>query len=191
MSEKPNSSALWTDGEGRTWSTAINVNSVKRAQQLVNVNLLQVFDGDLLNRLADDPVLLVNTLYAVCKPQADERGVTEEQFGEILVGDTIEQAAEALVRGIIDFFPKDRRPVLNRLWTKTQGMNQAALELMGTKIDSAQVDQLVAATLEHASREFDSHVQKELAKLTEEPAEPASGSSSGNWPASSVSNQAP
>jgi hypothetical protein len=134
---------------------------------------------------------LVNTLYAVCKPQAEERSVTEEQFGELLVGDTIEQAAEALVRGIIDFFPKDRRPVLNRLWTKTQGMNQAALELLGTKIDSAQVDQLVAATLDHASREFDSQVQKELAKLTEEAAEPASGSSSGNWPESSVSTQAP
>ena len=81
--------------------------------------------------------------------------------------------------------------MLDRLWTKTQGMNQAALELLGTKIDSAQVDQLVAATLEHASREFDSHVQKELAKLTDEAAEPASGSSSGNWPESSVSTQAP
>ena len=198
MNESPNNGALWTDAQGRAWSTAVNVNTVKRAQQLTGVNLLQVFDGDLLNRLADDPVLLVNTLYAVCKPQAEERQVSEEAFGELLVGDAIEKAAEALVRGIIDFFPKGRRPVLDRLWTKTQGMNQAALELLGTKIDSAQVDQLVAATLDHASREFDSQVQKELAKLTtpprslvDTPLELASGSSSGNWPASSESSPVP
>ena len=65
-------------------------------------------------------MLLVNTLYAVCKPQADERDVSDEAFGELLVGDTIELAAAALVRGITDFFPKDRRAVLDRLWAATK-----------------------------------------------------------------------
>jgi lantibiotic modifying enzyme len=44
---------------------------------------LGVFDGQLLGRLADDPILLANTLYAVCKPQADERGIDDEAFGEL------------------------------------------------------------------------------------------------------------
>jgi hypothetical protein len=92
MSQTTTEAAIWTDAEGRTWSTAINVNAIRRAKDLVGVNLLDVFDGELLPRLADDPVLLVNTLYAVCKPQADERNVGDEAFGELLVGDAIETA---------------------------------------------------------------------------------------------------
>ena len=59
------------------------------------INLIEAADGQLFGQLASDPVLLVNTLYAVCKPQADERGVGEEEFGALLVGDTIEGAAKA------------------------------------------------------------------------------------------------
>ena len=73
----------WTDSENRSWSCAITVATVKRVQQLAKVNLLEAFDG-LLMKLADDPVSLANVLYAVCKLQADERDVTDEQFGELL-----------------------------------------------------------------------------------------------------------
>ena len=110
--------AFWTDSEGRRWSTAITVGTLKRVRDLVDVNLLDVFDGVLLGRLADDPVLLANTLYAVCKPQADERNVDDEAFGELLVGDAIEDAAQALVHGIASFFPQGRRAALTSLWTK-------------------------------------------------------------------------
>lgn len=181
----------WKDSQGRSWSMAVTISTVKRTRDLAGINLLDVFDGKLLSQLSQDPELLVNTIYAVCKPQADAAGVSDEQFGELLVGDAIEQAAEALVQGIIDFFPRDRRPVLNRLWAKTKSVNEATLELMGTKIDSEQVDQLVAATLASASREFDQRVQRELAKLADGSPEPELCSSPGSWPESSASTPAP
>ena len=89
--------AKWTDSEGREWSTAINVHAIQRARNLVGVNLVDAFDGKLFVQLADDPVLLVNTIYAVCKPQADERNISDEEFGALLVGDVIDHAA-GLVR---------------------------------------------------------------------------------------------
>ena len=148
-------SAAWTDGEGRRWSTTITVGTLKRVQELVDVNLLDVFDGVLLNRLADDPVLLANTLYAVCKPQADQRNIDDLAFGELLVGDTIEAAAEALVRGLSLFFPQQRRTALASLWAKMSRARSAMLDMATAKLDSPQMDQAIQVEIERAGAEMD------------------------------------
>ena len=178
MTPSTTDAAIWTDAENRTWSTAISVNAIRRVKELVGVNLLEVFDGEMLARLADDPVLLVNTLYAVCKPQADERDVSDEAFGELLVGDTIELAAAALVRGIADFFPKDRRAVLNRLWAATKRTRTEAIQMAMDKLDSPLVDQVITGAIQKASDEIDQRLR-------------SFGDSSGNSPESLASSPAP
>jgi hypothetical protein len=175
---KNEATTVWTDPAGRTWSTAINVNAIRRARDLAGVNLLEVFDGDLLPRLADDPVLLVNTLFAVCKPQADERSLTDEQFGELLVGDTIELAAAALVQGIADFFPQDRRAVLLRLWAATVRTRTEAIRMAKDKLDSPLVDQAIDAAIRQASNTIDQRLR-------------SFGDSFGSSPESSASIPAP
>ena len=160
MTPSTTDAAIWTDAENRTWSTAISVNAIRRVKELVGVNLLEVFDGEMLARLADDPVLLVNTLYAVCKPQADERDVSDEAFGELLVGDTIELAAAALVRGIADFFPKDRRAVLDRLWAATRRTRTEAIQMATDKLDSSLVEQAITGAIRKASDEIDQQLRK-------------------------------
>jgi len=178
MNEKLNSGALWIDAQGRSWSTAINVNTIKRVRELAGINLLEVFDGQLLNRLSEDPELLVNMLFAVCKPQADSQSVTAEAFAELLVGDAIEQAATALVQGLIDFFPKDRREVLRRLWTATGKAQTEAIKLVTSKLDATNIDATIAAVMEQAGNQID----RELQKLRD---------GSGNWQASSESIPVP
>jgi hypothetical protein len=170
--------AIWTDAENRTWSTAISVNAIRRVKELVGVNLLEVFDGEMLARLADDPVLLVNTLYAVCKPQADERDISDEAFGELLVGDTIELAAAALVRGIADFFPKDRRAVLDRLWAATKRTRTEAIQMATDKLDSPLVEQAITGAIRKASDEIDQRLR-------------SYGDTSGSSQESSASSPAP
>jgi len=172
MSEGKSNPAAWIDSLGRVWSTAISLNTIKRVRELVNVNLLEVFDGQLLNRLSGDPELLVNTLYAVCKPQADERGMSDEAFGELLVGDASEEATTALVQGLISFFPKDRREVLRRIWTKTGKLTAESMALITAKLDSANIDETIKAMLARASEEID----RELLSFR---------NASGNWRASS------
>ena len=159
MTPSTTETAIWSDAEGRSWSAAVSVNAIRRVKELVGVNLLEVFDGELLPRLADDPVLLVNTLYAVCKPQADERDVSDEAFGELLVGDTIELAAAALVRGITDFFPKDRRAVLERLWAATKRTRTEAIQMAMDKLDSPLVEQAITGAIQKASDEIDQRLR--------------------------------
>ena len=73
----------FTDNMGRAWTLVVNVAPVKRVRALCGVDLnsvIEVEDGKpsakLLERLSSDPVLLVDVLYAVCKPECDRLGVT-------------------------------------------------------------------------------------------------------------------
>lgn len=165
--------AAWRDNGGQTWSLTITVNTIKRVKQLVGVNLLEVFDGKLLGQLAEDPVLLVNTLYAVCQPQAEQREVSEEAFGESLVGDAIEQAAEALVQGLIDFFPQARRAVLARLWRATTEAQSQAVQLASDKLKSPLLNQALSGAMRKASDEIDLALAKFGEPSTNSPASSA------------------
>jgi hypothetical protein len=111
------------DNEGRSWSVSINVSSVKRIRDLVKVDLLALGDKDaqLLKRLATDPVVLVDVLYAACKPEADARNITDEMFGQAMGGEAIDRATTALMQEIADFFPSHQREPMNAALVK---MNQ-------------------------------------------------------------------
>ena len=91
----------FTDTAGRTWTVTVNVSGIKRVRDLLAVDLLDVANGDLLSRLADDPVLLVDVLYALLKPEADARGVTDEDFGRGLAGGVLDEASSALMKGLL------------------------------------------------------------------------------------------
>ena len=94
----------FTDNMGRAWTLVVNVATVKRVRALCGVDLnsvIEVEDGKpsakLLERLSSDPVLLVDVLYAVCKPECDRLGVSDEDFGSAMAGDSVDAATQALL----------------------------------------------------------------------------------------------
>jgi len=99
----------FTDSQSRTWSVVINVSAVKRVRDVLGVDLLDVANGDLLSRLADDPCVLVDVLYVLCKPETDAKGVTDEDFGRGMVGGALDEASSALMKELLDFFPRALR----------------------------------------------------------------------------------
>ena len=66
----------FADTTGRQWTIAVNVASIKRVRDLAQVDLLKIVENkcELLARLYDDPILLVDVLYCVVKPDADAAG---------------------------------------------------------------------------------------------------------------------
>lgn len=146
---------MWTDAGGRDWNTSVTVTTIKRVQSLVDVLLTDVTDTDLIDRLHGNVVLLANVLYAVCKPQADERHVTDEQFGELLVGDTIDRACTSLMEDISRFFPSGRRPIVQRLWTAAAKLEKAKLDLLDQKLTDDQLTRLIQRQAEIAGRQID------------------------------------
>lgn len=125
------------DTQGRDWRVEINVDAVKRLRSLLNVDLLGVLDDEcrLLARLHDDPVLLVDVLYCVCQPQADEQGISDEQFGRSMSGDALLHGSHALMESLADFFPNARqRGAFRNLLEKTRTMVERLLDYAESEI---------------------------------------------------------
>ena len=127
----------FTDNAGRAWTVTINVDAIKRVRTLAQVNLLDVLDDGckLLAELHDDPVLLVDVLYCICKPEADAQNVTDEEFGRAMSGDASLQASPALLEEMSYFFPNARqRAAMKELLKKTETVVERLLDHAETTI---------------------------------------------------------
>jgi hypothetical protein len=137
------------DTEGRNWSVGITVATIKRVRDLMDVDLMEAVEGKLLDRLSTDPVLLVDVVYAVCKPEADIVGVTDVQFGTAMAGDVIEHATVALIEAIIDFFPNPRdRATMRKVYTSTQRMMEKARDVIEHRLESGEMEKVEARLLQ-------------------------------------------
>lgn len=163
------------DKDGRDWSLAIDVNARKRVLAQCDVDLFSVLEGKLIDKLIADPGLLVDVIYAVCKPEADAANITPEQFGGRLVGDAIDSATTALIEDLIDFFPRVRRQVIRKAVDKMQAVETAGMEMAAAGIGKMDVGKL----LQRAQAEMDAVLRKTL------------GDSAGGSPGSAGSTQDP
>lgn len=100
----------FVDNAGRSWTITINVFAVKRVRGLVGVDLYTLIEDSLnpLGKLLGDVVTFVDVLYVLCKDEADARGISDEDFGRSLSGDVLDQAMNAFLQELTDFFPDAR-----------------------------------------------------------------------------------
>lgn len=159
----------FTDSADRDWTIEINVSTIKRVRALLEVDLLDVLGGKLVERLVGDPILLCDVVYAVCKPQADALGVSDEEFGRAMAGDAIDHATQALLDELVSFSPSPRdRANLGRVLTKTREAMDKARDVVEQRIASGELDRAIDRAIEPILR-------------------PTPGSSSGDAPASPAS----
>ena len=145
----------FTDNKGRIWTLEVTVATIKRVRALCKVDLNSIVELDknnkpsaeLLERLSFDPVLLVDVLYAVCKPQADKLGITDEDFGEAMAGDAIEHATTALLEEVIDFFPEAKRLVMRKILSASRKFSEAARRKLEAELNG-EFESRVVSTLE-------------------------------------------
>lgn len=113
---------VFKDNTGRDWQLILNVFQMKRIRARLGVDLVNVIaldkDGkvqvDLIDRIANDPCLLVDILWVMVEEQAKVIEVTDEQFGTALAGDAIEEATKAFLDELVDFFPGAKRLFLKK-----------------------------------------------------------------------------
>ncbi len=128
------------DNAGRSWSVAINVECIKRVKSLLDVNLLDAVDGKLLEQFISDPVLLCDVLYAICKPEADTKSISDEEFGRAMAGDAIDAGTTALLEELVDFFPSGKRQVLSKALAKLKAFENKALEAASHRLDDPELE---------------------------------------------------
>ena len=145
----------FTDNTGRTWTLVVNVATIKRVRALCGVDLnsiVEVEDGKpsakLLERLSGDPVLLVDVLYAVCRPECDRKGVSDEDFGAAMAGDAVEQATDALLDEIVDFFPEAKRKAFQRILSASRRFGEAARRRLEATLADGRIEDALVSELE-------------------------------------------
>lgn len=168
------------DTEGREWIVAVNVDAIKRVRTLVDVDLLGAADGSLFRRLAGDPIVLVDVLFALCKPDADTRQVTDEQFGQAMGGDALDDATHALTAALVAFFPRSQRKLLGKIVAMADQIQTKRQALIDDRI--ANLDPLIEQSLADAATKLDADLKRALESST---------GSSGGPPESSASTPDP
>ena len=92
-------------------------------------------------KASTDPVMLADIIYAICKPQADEKNITDEQFGGLLNGNAIAEATEAFIEELIDFFPPAKQGALRKMTEKVKTLETKGMDYAINLLDSQKLDQ--------------------------------------------------
>lgn len=149
------------DNEGREWTISINVTSIKKIKaSSLAVDLLDIMDGKLMNRFADDPILFIDVIWLLCEEQAQKLGVTDEEFGRGMAGDALDKASEAFLEELVDFFPKSKRDPLKTVLRKSVLMQDLIMQRAILSLEKPEVE---AMLLEKTDRE----VQKAIDQFNE------------------------
>lgn len=143
------------DCNGKIWTFSVNVGTMKRVRAICDVDLYKIIEIDennnpnskLLERLSSDPVLLVDVLYAVCKPEADKIGMSDLEFGESMTGDTVEAATNALLDELVDFFPEAKRQVFRRVLTAARRFQAATEKQLNVILSDPELDARIDSEL--------------------------------------------
>ncbi|AQT67949.1 hypothetical protein STSP2_01101 [Anaerohalosphaera lusitana] len=139
----------FTDSSDRTWSINLNIDSAKRVRDLLGVNLLEPENGDppLLTRLGTDEILLCDVIYCLCKPQADQLNVSDQQFGQSMGGETILAAQKAFYEELIDFFQKRGRRDRAKAVAAQAKVIETAIRTIEQRVDAIDIDKLIDGTI--------------------------------------------
>lgn len=137
--------ATFRDGNGREWHINVTVADVKRVKEQTGLLLTSLVEDKLmpLATLVSDPVKLVDTVWVMIEPQAKAAGLTDEQFGQSLSGDSVDQMANAFMEALTDFFPKRQSAMLKTLLTKQKDLQDALADRAEVELSRLTVEQLI------------------------------------------------
>ena len=153
----------FTDTKERVWEVELNVRQMKRVRDALGIDLVNVIqagrDGtvatDTLDRVANDPILLVDILWVLCEGQAKAAGVTDDDFGSSLAGDSISDATRAFLDELVDFFPGARRLFLKKAVDLARKYETENAEILEKALNSPEFEERLKTSLRppSASRE--------------------------------------
>lgn len=148
------------DKNGKQWELSIEYATIKRVKALCDVQILNLvaiddktgeLDSNLLDRLVGDPILLIDVLYACCKPQADLNNISDEKFGQAFTGEEVEKATKALIDAVIDFFQEPKRTILKKMVAAVNRFMDKEQKMLMDRLQTVDLDKEMDLLLEKSS----------------------------------------
>lgn len=130
--------AQFTDNAGDEWRVEISMGTIKELQTKLNVDVGKLL-SDGFKQLADllaDPIRYFSVLSIVLAEQAEQRGLTEEQFARRFTGSVFSESQHAFIEGLADFYPSQQRKAILALLAKSRRMTELMIEMETDKLDN-------------------------------------------------------
>ena len=140
----------FTDNKERSWTLSLNIATAKKVKDAVSFDLLSEDVGEMVGRLAVDPVLLCDVIFILVSDQAARNNITDEDFGESMAGEAIGKATEALLDEIVDFFPPRKRKVLRMALDKMEEAEDLLMTRAEDLISSKTAEEIVEEVINAA-----------------------------------------
>jgi hypothetical protein len=148
--------ASFKDRLDRTWLIRLTAVELKKVKDEFKLNLAEwaCKDNTLLERISNDPILLVDLLSCLLEDQIKQYGFNEHQFAEGIVGVGIENAANALVEALVNFSPPQRGRVIRAVWNKMTATEDWVTEKSLGNLEALDVQALLEAEMAEARKKL-------------------------------------
>jgi len=108
---------------GEQFVIEISMATVKRVRQLLGVNVLDILGtSDELGGYITDDVKTVDVLCAICRPQLERRGMSDEDFGRGFDQEALVNATNTLMDEVADFFQEPRKGLVKQAIAKARAI---------------------------------------------------------------------
>ncbi len=100
-------STIFKDTAGTEWNCTITVGALRRVLAETQIDLTKLFEdekAEAVRKLLASPLTIADVVFAVVRPTAEQRNITAEQFGELLAGQNMADAADSLLEALEVFF---------------------------------------------------------------------------------------
>lgn len=132
----------------RLWMIHLHIGLARRLRTTSPaIDILQAgaINEEFVAKIFNDPVYFCELLCAICKPQIDDRKITDDDFYDALGPEAIVLSRDALLQEIVDFFLRSgREPEAEALSTLLKALGETKA-LMLAKLRSLDVKKLSEA----------------------------------------------
>ena len=154
----------FSDGKN-SWSISLTVGSIKRVLNDRSVNLSLPYEPDssgvpLADRIIRDTILFVDVLSSLLSPQAEQLGVSVDEFFELFTPSVLKAAEDCFLEEWKDFFLKAGRETSSKVIAQAQEVLKVQQE-QGAK----NLQRLAEAQTEAIAKTMESDTNKALADV--------------------------
>lgn len=132
------------DTLGREWDFRFTGRTVRElaAETRLDTKALQG-ESSLLHKVGTDESTLYLVLWITIRPQAIERGVTEEEWFDALDNDCLQAAAQEWIDAYVNFSHPARKAILHKTMEATRRKLTAAEQQVQKALDSGEIDRVI------------------------------------------------
>ncbi len=135
------------DTDGNVWNVAVTVGCYMRIKNELGIDIIDISseDGGWLTRtIAEENMYeMLSVLATIIEKQLDAKGLSLEEWYDLMDGDCLEASGYALLGGVINFIPAHKRGPLSRISSlirtkqeKTSKLLEDQIQAMEGEIDS-------------------------------------------------------